>query len=267
MLCCAPMPLPLSVAIVCKNSEATIARTLESVAGLATEIVAIDSGSTDGTLALLERHGARITRTHWRGHVATKQLALDACTQPWVLSLDSDESLTEPLRRSIEQEVPDAGPGVAGFIVNRKVFYRDRPLNFAWQPEPRLRLVRRGSAAWTGMDPHDRLNLLPGGTTVKLAGDLRHDSIGTFSEFLAKQAAHSRTMAQSMYSTGKRGSIWKLLTSPPGALLKQLILKQAWRDGRPGWLAAASTAAAALMKHACLIELSRSDNPEKNSRP
>ncbi len=255
-----PVSLPLSVAIVCKNSEATIARTLESVKGLAAEIVALDSGSTDGTLALLEAHGARVARVEWRGHVATKQAALEACTQEWILSLDSDESLEPDLRAALERAVSSAPPGIDGYEVNRKVYYRSRPLNFAWQPEWRLRLVRRGTARWGGMDPHDQLSILSGGEPARLAGTLRHDSIGTFAEFLAKQAVHARTMAASMRREGRRGSVLRLLVSPPGALLKQLVLKQAWRDGWPGVLAAASTAAGALIKHAVLIELTRTEN-------
>jgi glycosyltransferase involved in cell wall biosynthesis len=72
------MPLQLSVAIVCRNNEATIGRTLESVRGLGAEIVAVDSGSVDGTIGLLEAAGARIIRSDWKGFFATKQLALDA---------------------------------------------------------------------------------------------------------------------------------------------------------------------------------------------
>jgi len=253
------MGLSLSVAIVCKNNEGTIARTLDSVRGLATEIVALDSGSTDGTIALLEAHGARVERVAWKGHVATKQAALEACSQEWILSLDSDESLESDLRGSIERALSRRSPSVPGFEVNRKVFYRDRPLNFAWQPEWRLRLVRHGAARWGGMDPHDKLALVTPGRTERLNGTLRHDSIGTFAEFFAKQAAHARTMAESMRREGRRGSVTKLLTSPPGALLKQLVLKQAWRDGWPGVLAAASTAAGSLIKHAMLIELTRTN--------
>jgi glycosyltransferase involved in cell wall biosynthesis len=249
----------LSVAILCKNSEATIGLTLESVAGLGAEIVAVDSGSTDGTIALLERHGARVIRAEWRGYIATRQMAMDACAGEWVLALDSDESLLPELRESVRAAVVRDDPGVHGFLVNRKVFYRDRPLNFAWQPERRLRLVRRGHARSAGMEPHEHIALTLPSPTPLLAGDLRHDTIPSFGEFLAKQASHARIHAASMLREGKRGSYWKLVTSPPGAFLKQLVLKQAWRDGWPGWLAAASTAASALMKHAVLIELSRQD--------
>jgi glycosyltransferase involved in cell wall biosynthesis len=247
--------LPLSVSIICRNNEATIGRTLDSVAGLAAEVVAVDSGSTDGTVALLEKHGARVIRTEWKGHIATKQLALEACTQPWVLSLDSDESAEPDLRAALEAKLAGA-PAAAGFEINRKVFYRARPLNFAWQPEYRLRLVRREGARWTGLDPHDRLEVA--GPVERLAGTIRHDTIPTFAEFLGRQAVHSRTIAASLHAQGQRGSLLKVLTSPPGAFLKQLVLKQAWRDGWPGWLAAGCTGAASLMKHIDLVELSRS---------
>jgi len=267
--------LPFSVAIVCKNNESTIARTLESVRPLAAEIVAIDSGSTDRTIQVLESFGARVIRSPWLGFVATKQKALEACTQPWVLALDSDESLLPELAGEVSRVLAAPNDGIDGYWMNRKVFYDDRPLNFSWQPEWRLRLVRRERAYWTGLDPHDRMELRenPGGgrgRTERLRGDMRHDSIASFAEFLAKQASHARIMAASMKAEGQRGSVRKLMTSPIGAFLKQAVVKQSWRDGWAGVLAAASTAAGTLMKHAMLIELCRREKgapPTPPDRP
>jgi hypothetical protein len=65
-------------------------------------------------------------------------------------------------------------------------------------------------------------------------------------------------MAASLHAAGVRGSYVRLLVSPPGAFFKQLVLRRAFLDGWPGWLAAASTGASALMKHAMLIEMQRS---------
>jgi hypothetical protein len=265
----------LSVAMVCRNNEGTIGRALDSVAGMATEVVAVDSGSTDGTIGTLERHGARVIRAQWQGYVATKQLALDACTRPWVLCLDSDESVEPDLRRSIERALARDEPGIDGFAVNRKVYYRGRPLNYAWQPEYRLRLVRRGRARWAGLDPHDTLELVPGapgpkggpGAVRRLEGTLRHDSVGTWAAFLAKQADHARVMAESLHRQGRRGSLVRLAVSPVAAFLKQVVLKQAWRDGWPGWAAAAATAAGALIKHVVLLELSRTGGSSGDRPP
>ncbi len=253
--------LPLSVAIVCKDSAATIGRTLESVRGFAREIVAVDSGSTDSTLELLAGASARVIRSEWLGHVRTKQKALEACVEEWVLCLDSDESLEPGLAGAIRSVLADRSEThlAAGYELNRRTYYGDRPLRHAWQPEWRLRLVRRGRAAWGGHDPHDVLSLVPGaGRPVRIAGGhLRHDSFPSFSEHMRKQWYHATTMARSLHEAGVRGSYLRLATSPAGAFLKQIVLKRAFLDGHAGWLAAASTACASLIKHATLIELER----------
>ncbi|MFI4897503.1 MAG: glycosyltransferase family 2 protein [Phycisphaerales bacterium JB059] len=266
------MPRDLSIAIVCKDNADTIGRVLDSVRGLAREIVAVDSGSTDATLDLLESANARVIGSDWLGHVATKQKALDACDTAWVLCLDSDEPVMPDLRASIERCVDTNDPSVVGARVNRKVWYcpgrrggeNGRFLNHAWQPEWRLRLVRRERARWTGLDPHDKLEVVrePGQTVIDLPGTLRHDSFATFTEQLAKEATYARLMARSLHASGARGSRLRVLTSPPGALLKQLVVKQAWRDGIPGFLAAGSTAASTLMKHLALLEISHSGGGE-----
>jgi hypothetical protein len=267
-------PLPLSVAIVCKNNEGTIARTLESVAPLAAEIVALDSGSTDRTIPILESFGARVEHVRWQGHVKTKHLALEACSQAWILCVDSDESVEPDLAASIRAAVLADRPGVAGHLVNRRVWYRGRFLSHVWQPERRLRLVRHARARWTGLDPHDKLEIItPDGRPASAAlpcldGTLRHDSFESFADHFRTQCAHSRTKAASLHAAGARGAYTRLLLSPPGAFLKQLVLKRGFLDGYAGWLAAASTAAGALMKHAMLIELSRQEAEKPSaSRP
>lgn len=250
--------LPLSVAIVCKNNEATIARTLASVKGLASEIVAVDSGSTDQTIPMLQYVGANVIRSAWLGHVKTKQLALQACSLEWVLCLDSDESVDAQLAEAITAVVSKPLSGVHGYRVNRKVWWAGGYLNHAWQPEWRLRLVRGGRAAWGGIDPHDELRMRdPADKPQDLKGTLRHDAIDSFSEFLEKQVRYGRLTAQGLHAAGQRGRAWRLVSSPLGAFLKQMVLKQAFMDGWRGWLAATGTAVAAAAKHAALIELGK----------
>lgn len=257
------MPLPLSISIVCRDNEATLPRVLASIRGLAREVIALDSGSTDGTIDLLRSHGVTVIEQPWLGYVKQKQAALERCAQPWALHLDSDESLEPPLRASIEQAIARDDPAVAGYEVNRKVWYAGRFLDHAWQPEWRLRLVRRGRARWTGLDPHDAMEVLPppGPTRVeRLAGDLRHDSMeGGVAAFLEKQARHARLAAEARHARGRRGSVLSLIVSPRVEFAKQVVVRRAFLDGWRGWVAARASSIAVGMKHAALLELTKGD--------
>lgn len=257
------MPRPLSITLICCNNEDLLPRLLASVRPLEpAEIIAVDSGSTDRTLDLLRDAGARCISHPFTGFVEQKQRALDHAAQPWALHLDSDESLLPAAADAVARTVDDDDPTLAGCLLNRRTFYAGRPLDHAYQPEPRLRLVRPAHTRWTGLDPHDRLDLTPeaaaaGLRTELIPGDIRHDSITTIADFLAKQARHGHTHARAhlqLYPETPPASPLKLLTSPAGAFLKQLLLKRAFRDGWRGWVAAAAAATAALAKHAALLE-------------
>ncbi|MEM9559070.1 MAG: glycosyltransferase family 2 protein [Planctomycetota bacterium] len=259
----------VSAAIVCKDAARTIERTIDSLQGWTRSVVAIDSGSTDGTLEFLRRRGVRVIEHEWLGHVRTKQMALSEAAglegTAWVLSLDADESVGAELRSAVLELVARDDAETVGARVNRKIWYRGRFLEHAWQPERRLRLVRadaarRGTVRWGGLDPHDALRAdRDAGRVVDLAGTLRHDSFELFADQLAKDTAYARMMAQNLHDSGVRGKRLRCVTSPIGAFAKQMVVKRAWRDGAAGWLAALATASATLQKHAMLLELDELD--------
>jgi glycosyltransferase involved in cell wall biosynthesis len=250
------LPQPLSVAIICKDNADTIGRTLESVRGLGHEIVAVDSGSTDGTLAILREHGARIIEIEWLGYVETVRYAYEQCQQPWILPLDSDESLEPELRASIEALDLERGGGPTGYRVNRKVFYKGRFFEHTWQPEWRLRLVRKHRYHWHGINPHyDLRPLEPGEVIEDLRGDLRHDSFASFADLMRKHVGHAELMAKGLHERGKRARAWKLATSPAQAFVRQAIFRRGYKDGTRGWAAAGAMAAYTLMKYVCMLEL------------
>lgn len=255
----------LSVAIVCRNNADTIGRVLDSVRGLASQLVVVDSGSTDGTIDLVRACGSWcevvLLETQWRGHIATKQLALEACTRRHALALDSDEPMTSDLVGSVRDACKRDAPAAR---VNRVVEYRGRLLQHCWQPEWRLRLVRTdlvrdGRAKWGGLDPHDKLEVTCE-PVEDLKGTLIHESFPTFERHLSNQLKLQAVAARSNHRAGKRGSAFRLMTSPPGAFFKQLVIKGSWRDGRAGWLAAGTAAAGALMKHMILMELDETES-------
>ena len=278
------MPQSLSVAIVCKDNARTIGRTLGSVKGWAGEVVAVDSGSTDGTIAMLEAAGARVIRSAWLGFGPTKQLAMDACVGEWVLVLDSDESVLPDLRAAIGRVMAEemraggrrgdrpTSAGRAGggdgerpvaYTVNRMVWYAGRPLRHVWHPDRVVRLVRRGTCRFTTSAVHERLEPIdPAARVDDLPGILRHDTMESLAEHMVKQIGYARLAARERAAAGERGSVWRLITSPRLAMGKRLLLG-AWLDGWRGVVVATAIAMTAAMKHALVLEEARGGSEAK----
>ena len=245
-------PLPLSVSVITLNEEANLRRCLESVRGLASEIVVLDSGSTDKTGEIARSLGAVFDFASWPGHVEQKNRALQRCAQPWVLGLDADEALTPELAESIRAAFGRAEPAVNGFWLNRRTLYLGEWIRHAWYPEWRLRLVRRQKARWTGLDPHDKLEVE--GPTERLRGDLEHYSFRDFEDHFSRSIKYARIMSRSLAARGKQFHWYDLLLSPWAAFFKHLVLKQGWRDGWRGWLISGVKAAEVFAKYAFLLE-------------
>ena len=245
-------PLPLSVAIITFNEEKHLPRCLDSVRELASEIVVVDSGSVDKTRDVAKDFGAAFFFEAWAGHVAQKNKALAACSQPWVLGLDADEAVSPELADSIRGSFSGKLPEPDGFRINRRTFYLGQWVNHSWRPEWRLRLVRREKARWMGRDPHDRLEV--GGHTARLKGDLLHYSYANLQDHFERTLCYARTSADGLEHAGKRCRWYHLAFSPWLAMAKRLILKQGFRDGRRGWIIAYTTFFSVLAKYALLFE-------------
>ena len=248
--------LPLSVAIVTLNEEANLPRLLESVRGLAREIVLIDSGSTDRTVELARAAGAVVASAPWQGFVAQKNCALDRCAQPWVLFMDADEELSAELVVSLRALFADGHqPTGDGFWLNRRTWYLGAWIWHAWYPEWRLRLLRRGAGRWGGMNPHAKLEVT--GPTTRIEGDLLHYSFRDLQDHLERTIRYARTMAASYAAHGRAFRWHYLLLSPWVAFFKHLVLKQGWRDGWRGWLISVVRMFDVFAKYAFLLEAER----------
>ena len=99
---------PVSVFILSKNEEQKIGPALESV-WWAAEIVVIDSFSTDMTVEIAQRHGAKVVQIAFKKFGELRQAGIDHTTQPWIFSLDCDERCTPEARDEILRIVADPG--------------------------------------------------------------------------------------------------------------------------------------------------------------
>jgi glycosyltransferase involved in cell wall biosynthesis len=252
--------LPVSAALISFNEEANIERTLKAVLPFVSEVVIVDSHSIDRTAEIASGLGAKVYDEDWKGHIAQKNSALEKCTMPWVLCLDCDEVVDEDLRRDIENAVRTGG--MDGYSVNRMTFYMGRFLKYSWQPDWKLRLVKRSAEpVWAGYDPHDVLTIK--GSTGKLGGGyLLHYSYKDTFDHYQRLVKYSRIAAQSYYSNGKRFSYFGLFSKPVFAFVKKYLLKGGFRDGFAGFAVAVSSFIYVYLKYLFLKEIQ--DGKKKN---
>lgn len=245
-------PLPLSVAIITLNEEENLQRCLKSLQGIASEIIIIDSGSTDKTSSIALQYGATFEFNQWPGYIAQKNVALNRCLQPWILCLDADEALSQELVNSIRNLFAQGEPRFEGYVLNRRNWYLGRWIWHAWYPEWRLRLVKRNYGIWSGLDPHDKLEVR--GNTIRIEGDLLHYPFVDLQHHLYSTISHAHTMANSYARLGRKFHWYHLFFSPWLEFFKRLVIKQSWRDGWRGWLIATVKVVNVYAKYAFLLE-------------
>ena len=228
----------LSVAYIALNEADNLPRSLQAIQHIADEIIVVDSGSADDTIAIAKRYGAKVIHQQWLGYAAQKNVALAACTQDFILSLDCDEVVTDRLLAVLKNVLRD--PASDGYRLHRRTHYLGKRMDFSWQPDCKVRLVRRGAQPqWVGEQVHERLTVQ--GKVATLSRYLLHYSYRDRQDHLAKTHKYAALAAQAAFDANKPFRYRKLLLNPLIALLRMYIFRLGFLDGYRGWLAASSS--------------------------
>lgn len=197
----APLGVPVSVVVPVKNEAHQLARCLDSVAW-ASEIVVIDSHSTDDTVAVAERCGARVVQFRQEGTWPKKKnWALENVPfrNDWVLLLDADEVLSPGGQEEIARLVAASGSGVRGYWINRRFFFMGRWLKHSYYPNWNLRLFqhrfgrfeRLTSADTQSGDVEVHEHVVIDGATARMQTELDHYAFPTVADFVEKHNRYS----------------------------------------------------------------------------
>jgi glycosyltransferase involved in cell wall biosynthesis len=245
------MSEPLSVVVITLNAARELEACLQSVAW-ADETVVVDSGSSDETLAIARRFGARTVHQEWRGYGPQKRFAASQAQHPWVLSLDADERVSEQLRDSIRREL--AGPRFRAYQFPRRNRFMGRWLRHGeGYPDWSVRLFHRDHANWSDDAIHEKV--VAPAPVGRLSGDLLHESEQGIADYLAKQNRYTTLQAQALHARGKRVGLLKLVVSPLARFIKFYFLRLGFLDGVPGLVHIAIGCFNSFVKYAKLREL------------
>ena len=245
--------MTLSVILITKNEAERLPRCLESVRGLADEIVVLDSGSTDATLEIARRYTDKVyVSPDWPGFGPQKNRVLDYATGDWVLSLDADEWLTPELAAEVRHTLQ--APIAEVYEIPRLSSFCGRPMRHSgWWPDHVVRLFRRGAARFSDDLVHERLVFT--GQVVGLKGILLHESFRTLEEVLNKANSYSSQGAQQALVRGKQGGLGRAIAHALWALIRTYVLKRGFLDGREGLMVAISNAEGVYYRYLKLMYL------------
>lgn len=252
------MLLSASAYIICLNEEDYLGHCIESLKGFA-EIVVVDSGSTDGTAALVRSYmerGFPIRFLHepWRGYAGQKQFALEQCSSDWCFNIDADERLDDALRKELPRLLSAPGE-VVGWRVARRPYL----IGYGYTPphvreRKNLRLIRRGKGKYDlSQRVHEGL-VAEGRVESSVVGSLLHYRPLVIDEQILKENKYSTLKADQQFAEGRPAKISKLLFSPVLYFLRLYFRNGLWRCGAPGFIEAATGAVYAFLTQAKIYQ-------------
>jgi glycosyltransferase involved in cell wall biosynthesis len=242
----------LSACLITLNEEHNLPRALASLAGIADEIVVVDSGSTDRTEAIAREHGAAFFARAWTNYAAQKNFAASCASNDWVLSMDADEELSSVLRTAI-LEWKKHEPKFGVYEAARRTWYLGAWIKHSgWYPDFQRRLYRHDAAQFSGII-HESLRFE--GQPGRLNGDLLHYTVRSFAEHEANVEKYSSLSARQMFEAGKRrwrGGVW---LATPWSWFQNYFLRGGFLDGYRGALIAQMAARTVRLKYEKLGKL------------
>ena len=231
--------MSLSVIIITKNEESMIRECLQSVSW-ADEIIVVDSGSTDNTVAICTELGAKVHVRDWPGYGPQKNRALNLATGDWVLSLDADERISPELRNEIRAALADPREHHA-FRIPRSSSYCGRIIRHSgWWPDYVTRLFKRGHARFSDDRVHE--HLIVEGKTATLKQPLRHEAFRSLEQVLQKLNDYSTAGAIMLRQQQRTASLGIAIFHGLWTFIRTYFLRAGFLDGREGFMLAVSNA-------------------------
>ena len=240
----------LAVTVITKNESKHIRHCLESVKWV-DEIIVLDSGSTDDTVAICREYTDKVFATDWPGFGIQKNRAIQKATSEWILSVDADESVSEALRREIEEAIHQPGKRVAYQIPRRSSYCGRFMRHSGWWPDYVTRLFRQGVARFSDDLVHERLMVQ--GATGRLTNPLMHEAFNDLEEVLETANVYSSAGARLMHQQHKTASLMGAVSHGLWSFFHTYVVRAGFLDGKEGFMLAVSNGEGTYYKYLKLM--------------
>jgi glycosyltransferase involved in cell wall biosynthesis len=246
------MIINASVYVICCNEETHIQRLLENVRDFA-EVILVDSGSTDQTLAISAGYpNVIIYHQQWLGYAGQKAFALNKCSHDWVINLDADEILSEDLKNQVISTIT---LNECDAILCRlsEVFLNNAAHKLSKHAD-KIRIFKRKCGNYNlSVSVHESISIA--GKIKPVSGVIYHYGLTSIETMISKNNTYSTLAVSDKFNKGKRACLAKLIFSFFWAFFRAYFFKRLFLNGRSGFIHSMSIGFYAFLKEAKLYEL------------
>lgn len=240
----------ISATVLTKNCEKTLAETLSSLAAFP-EVILLDSGSEDATLEIAARYpNVSLHKSTFLGFGPMHNYASKLATHDWILSIDSDEVISDDLASELLSIQLDEQ---CVYTLYRHNYFNGRHMKWCagWHPDPVVRLYNRKTTRFSNDLVHEKV-LSDGLKTIPLKSPLLHTPYLEMSDFLDKMQRYSTLFAEQRQ--GEKSSLTRALLHGTGAFWKSYLFKRGFLGGKEGFIVSLYNGHTAYYKYLKLAE-------------
>ena len=218
----------------------------------ADEIIVADTGSSDNTVRIASKAGAKVINLKWEGFGFTKQKAVIAASNDWILSLDADECLTSELQKKLINLKQNLGEEAA-YRIKRVSWYLNKKIHYCgWQNDMPVRLFNRQKANFNAKLVHEGVKTSGEIKTIKAA--IYHYTYPHLEDHISKINLYSGLNVKEKYKPRKKYTIFGAIFQGIWKFIVMYFIKLGFLDGKIGFLLSFNSAYGQYLKYIKLWE-------------
>ncbi|MEO6668583.1 MAG: glycosyltransferase family 2 protein [Ferruginibacter sp.] len=255
----------ISVVIITKNEAENIVACITSAKKLSNDIIVVDSGSEDDTVALAEKNGAKVRSIAWSGYGNARNKGAALAVNDWIISLDADERITDELAVDIAAIDPGKTNHIYGF--RRINFFRNQQIKHGSLGHERVfRFYNRRFTKWNNEPVHEKL-IIKSGVQKILKQSILHYGIRDLVHYEQKKMNYAYLCAIKYLNHGKKSPAFFRMVSPSFHFLQSFIFRLGFLDGQAGFITARINANYTWKKYDYLYQMMRNESRKDMPAP
>lgn len=255
--------MKLSVAMITCNEEKILEKTLKSIVHLASEIVIVDSGSTDRTEEIAKKYGAKFVHQDWLGYGPQRNVAIGLCQSDWILNIDADEEISPKLYERIKNIIERPVTKKVYKVSFTTVCFGKKIYHGGWSGAKKVRLFYRNSGKFNNNTVHEEFETKEEIESIK--EEIYHHSYVNLEDYFHKFNRYTTEGAKDAFQKRKKVSVLKIVLEPFYKFIRMYLLRLGFLDGLEGFVLANTSAMYSMVKYYKLYELYQKEKESHGS--